>query len=79
MKHTRLMALAAACATMAIVTFISSRNVHGAGETVSATVPIYNPYPPGILPSDIASEIQRVRRCAPTSSNPACLSVGGFE
>jgi cytochrome c peroxidase len=56
------MALAAACATIAIVTIISSRYVHGQSEAVSATVPIYNPYPPGILPADLASEIQRVMR-----------------
>jgi cytochrome c peroxidase len=82
MKHKRLMALVAACATMAIVTFIPSREVHGqsasesrnesASEsrnestnesaTQSAAVPIYNPYPQGILPSNIDSEIQRVRR-----------------
>jgi cytochrome c peroxidase len=70
MKYKGLMALVAACATIAIVTFISSRKVHGqsASEsmnesaTQSASVPIYNPYPQGILPSNIDSEIQRVRR-----------------
>jgi cytochrome c peroxidase len=69
MKHTRLMALAAACATLATVTFISSRNAHGqSGQsaavpaTVPSTFPTYNPYPPGILPADLVSEIQRVMR-----------------
>jgi cytochrome c peroxidase len=70
MKHKRLMALVAGCAAIAIVTFISSRKVHGesASEstnesaTQSAAVPTYNPYPQGILPSNIDSEIQRVRR-----------------
>src|SRR5258705_5594167 len=27
-----------------------------------ATPPIYNPYPPGILPADLVAEIARVRR-----------------
>src|ERR1700730_14147902 len=64
MNHTKLMALAAACATMAIA-FVSSRNVHAqaAQDVASApALPIYDPYPPGVLPTDIASEIQRVRR-----------------
>jgi hypothetical protein len=64
------MALVAACATIAIVAFISSRKVHGQSRsestnessTQSAAGPIYNPYPQGILPSNIDSEIQRVRR-----------------
>jgi cytochrome c peroxidase len=48
---------------MAVVIFISSRAVHGASETVSAAAaPIYDPYPSGILPSNIAPEIQRVMR-----------------
>src|SRR5258708_5107702 len=70
MKHKRLTALVATCATIAIVTFISSRKVHGESPskstnesaTQSAAVPIYNPYPQGILPSNIDSEIERVRR-----------------
>jgi hypothetical protein len=35
MKHTRLMALAAACATMAIA-FISDRNVHAQKKEAAA-------------------------------------------
>src|SRR5882672_1899131 len=31
-------------------------------KTQQVVPPLYNPYPPGILPADLASEIARVRR-----------------
>ena len=37
-------------------------------DTNLSTVPAYNPYPPGILPSDLDSEIARVRREVQSSS-----------
>jgi cytochrome c peroxidase len=75
-QSRRLMALATTCAMIAVVTLISSRNAHGQSDAASghrdpesgrsdgesAAVPVYNPYPQGILPSDLDSEIQRVRR-----------------
>jgi cytochrome c peroxidase len=62
MRKSRLTALAATGATIAIATFIYDRNVYGQSEAVPASTPIYNPYPQGVLPSDLPSEIQRVRR-----------------
>ncbi len=61
MKQTRLLALAAACATVAAVMSFSHQVVHGQTETATAA-PVYNPYPPGILPSNLNSEIARVLR-----------------
>jgi cytochrome c peroxidase len=62
----RLTAMATICAAIAVVTFISSRNVYGQNEVPSqaaaSSTPVYDPYPPGILPSNIVSEIQRVMR-----------------
>jgi len=37
-------------------------------DTNLSTVPAYNLYPPGILPSDLDSEIARVRREVQSSS-----------
>jgi cytochrome c peroxidase len=63
MKRTRFLALAAACATVALVMFGFTHIVHGHSEAVSAPVaPVYNPYPAGILPSDLDPEIARVLR-----------------
>ena len=85
MRQTRiLIALAAACVTIAVAMFISIHTVHGqsalqvynpwlASGAMSAqsadaqnagafSGPIYDPYPPGILPADLGSEIKRVLR-----------------
>jgi cytochrome c peroxidase len=57
MKKTKLFAALVICGAVAGTLFLSS-------GTVSAQDPArqYNPYPPGILPSDLNSEIARVRR-----------------
>jgi cytochrome c peroxidase len=47
---------AAVCAIIAATLFISIRHLSAQAGTT------YNPYPPGILPSDLTSEIQRVQR-----------------
>jgi cytochrome c peroxidase len=57
MRQKRLVAFAAACATIAIGLSFPTHIVRG-----QAVPPPYNPYPPGILPSDIDSEIARVLR-----------------
>jgi cytochrome c peroxidase len=58
MRQRRLIALAAACATTIVVAMsITTHIVRGQNAP-----PVYNPYPPGILPSDIDSEIARVLR-----------------
>ena len=63
MRRTRLIALGAACATIAVAMFISAHVVGGQSEAASSPITqVYNPYPPGILPSDLSSEIARVQR-----------------
>ena len=57
MRQTRLlMVVAVACVTIAVGMAVSTHVVRG-----QASPPIYNPYPTGILPSDIASEETRVQ------------------
>jgi cytochrome c peroxidase len=53
-----LMIVAAACATTAVVMVVPTRIVRGQQTPAQ----IYNPYPPGILPSDVDPEIARVLR-----------------
>jgi cytochrome c peroxidase len=63
MRQRRLLAMGAACATIAIAMFISAHIVGGQSEAASAPVAAaYNPYPAGILPSDLSSETARVQR-----------------
>ena len=63
MRRTRLIALGAACATITVAMFISVHLVAGQSEAASSPITqVYNPYPPGILPSDLSSEITRVQR-----------------
>jgi cytochrome c peroxidase len=56
-----LIALAAGCATV-IGAMVSSSHVVRGQEAATAAPIVYNPYPPGILPSNINSEIARVLR-----------------
>ena len=60
MRQVRLLALAAGVATIAAILSISTHIVHGQSEALLA--PVYNPYPPGILPSNINTELARVLR-----------------
>jgi cytochrome c peroxidase len=58
MRQTRLlMAIAVACVTIAVGMAVSTHIVRG-----QASPTPYNPYPPGILPPDIAPELTRVER-----------------
>jgi cytochrome c peroxidase len=58
MRQTRLlMAIAVACVTIAVGMAVSTHIVRG-----QSSPPVYNPYPPGILPSDINSEEARIQR-----------------
>ena len=61
MGQTRWLALGAACATIAAVMSFPNHVVRG---QMGAASTVYNPYPnpPGILPSDINSELARVER-----------------
>ena len=60
MKQSRLVALGAACAVIAAAMSITTHIVRG--QMNAASTPVYNPYPTGILPSDISSELARVER-----------------
>ena len=63
MRRTRLIALGAACVTTLVAFSISAHIVRGQSEkSAVGSQPIYNPYPPGILPSDLSSEVARVQR-----------------
>jgi cytochrome c peroxidase len=56
MKQTKWIALAAACATIVVAASITGHIVHGQASYN------YNPYPPGILPSNLSTELARVLR-----------------
>jgi cytochrome c peroxidase len=58
MRHIRLIGLSALCVTIAAGLLITSRIL----SAQSGTPTPYNPYPPGILPSNLNSEIARVQR-----------------
>jgi cytochrome c peroxidase len=63
MRRIRLIALGASCATIAIAMSISAHIVRGQREESGAgSATAYNPYPPGILPTDLSFEITRVQR-----------------
>src|SRR6267378_4549832 len=65
MRERRLIALTMVCAAVAAGLLFSTRPIsaqnheHEKGEP---PFPIYNPYPPGILPANLESEIARVLR-----------------
>src|ERR1700730_8935219 len=67
MGRARLTKISAVCSTIAAALLISpwllSQNSSQEAKAEPAVTPtIYNPYPPGILPTDLNSEIQRVLR-----------------
>src|ERR1700692_2025511 len=64
MKQRRLVALVILCVGVAVTLLISTRltGAAAAWHDPDTPPPIYNPYPQGILPSDINSEIARVIR-----------------
>src|SRR5271163_189832 len=62
MRQTSLIVLGATAATIAAALSISAHIVRGQSESAAKSAPLYNPYPPGILPSDLSSETARVQR-----------------
>jgi cytochrome c peroxidase len=65
MKQVRLLGISAISAAIALILFISSRLLSAqssAQPQPAVTPPIYNPYPPGIVPNDVNSELARVLR-----------------
>src|SRR6202022_2059237 len=57
MRKRRLIALVMLCAAIAAASLISTR--HTSAQQIPTP---YNPYPPGILPADLTTEIARVQR-----------------
>ena len=63
MRHKRLIGFLAVSVVIAATLFISSRLLRAQNSAQQDVTPTtYNPYPPGILPSDLNSEIARVKR-----------------
>jgi cytochrome c peroxidase len=62
MRQARLAALGGTCAAIAVAMFISDHIVRGQSQSTARSAPAYNPYPSGILPSDLSSEVTRVQR-----------------
>ena len=60
MGRARLTKISAVCSTIAAVLLISAWLL--STQISAQTPPIYNPYPPGILPSDLTSELLKVQR-----------------
>jgi cytochrome c peroxidase len=58
MGKLRLIPLSVVCVVVALFIAVSPT----ASAQVTPLPPVYNPYPPGILPADLDSEIARVRR-----------------
>ncbi len=58
MRRTTLMLLSIVC-LMVLGSVLISRGI-SAQNAVALSAPVYNPYPPGILPSDLNSELARV-------------------
>jgi cytochrome c peroxidase len=59
MKQTHLAIMAGVSVTAALAMVLTTHIVHGQSQPPTS---IYNPYPPGILPPDIDTEIARVLR-----------------
>jgi cytochrome c peroxidase len=63
-RRSRWLSLARLAAAGALLSFLppAARSQNSAGNAGSTQTPAYNPYPPGILPSDLNPEIERVQR-----------------
>ena len=60
MRRTMLMLASVVC-LIVLGSVLISRGI-SAQDATAVPAPIYNPYPPGILPSDLNSELARVLR-----------------
>jgi hypothetical protein len=58
----RLIPLAVICAIFVATLFVGPHRTSAQPMGRPSPIMIYNPYPPGILPSDLDSEIARVLR-----------------
>src|ERR1700730_7071172 len=84
MGRARLTKISAVCSTIAAALLISPwllpQNSSQEAKAEPAVTPtIYNPYPPGILPPDLNSEIRRYKEsCAKLTSSKLKLSESGL-
>src|SRR6267154_779450 len=60
-RRTLMITASVAVGVVALCMWVAARKVSAQSETQLST-PVYNPYPPGILPPDLNSEIKRVLR-----------------
>jgi cytochrome c peroxidase len=58
----RLIGITAVCVTVPATFFISSWRLSAQSSAQAVTPTPYNPYPPGIVPADVDSELARVQR-----------------
>ena len=61
MKYRTLVAIAIAIVAALALWMSNSRIVSAQSSTSATSMPVYNPYPPGILPSNLNSELLRVQ------------------
>src|SRR5229473_1720815 len=61
MKRMSLIPLSAVCAILAGTLLFSPQPISAKKPIATPSPSVYNPYPPGILPDDLVSEIARVR------------------
>jgi len=61
MKY-RYLVIATVVVAGALALWMSNSRVVSAQDNTAASLPVYNPYPPGILPANLNSEVQRVLR-----------------
>jgi len=61
MKRMSLIPLSAVCAILAGTLLFSPQPISAKKPIATPSPSVYNPYPPGILPADLTSEITRVR------------------
>jgi cytochrome c peroxidase len=61
-RLSRLIPLSAICATLAAGLLITAQPISAKKPIPTPSASPYNPYPPGILPDDLVSEIARVRK-----------------
>src|ERR1700726_4250106 len=71
MKRSMFLGALVICAAVVGLLLLSSGTIAAQGNKQSTPVPPYNPYPPGILPPDLITEIARVRSEVASIENEA--------
>src|SRR5712672_211342 len=68
-RHTSILVTTSVAAVLGIVSVPLAGFTEARAQQVDQPLPAYNPYPPGILPPDLESELLRVRREVQTIFN----------